>query len=270
MRVARERKELTQVELAERVGCHVLTVKRWEHGTHKPGTPELAQQLADVLAQPLESLFPPDAHAYVRDARARYPTTVTEIPDPRDVLATLRPGRPARPVRLVAALALLATTAAILAAVAVTGSRHDATPGATTGPAQVLTPAVDAIHAPARTELAATTQAEPAATTHATRARRHARTSAKRLRQRRGGERSRAHRRRAHRRRRAPARSPQPTYTTAVNVVASSQPVAARGAGAGSASASSTTATTPAPPTSSSPGRRAPLAPDEPNEFGGP
>src|SRR5512144_1862651 len=148
VRVARERKGLTQVELAERVGCHVLTVKRWEHGTHKPGTPELAQHLADVLEQPLEWLFPPEEHAYVRDARARHPTTATEIPDPRDVLATLRPGRRARPP-LVAALALLATTATIAVAIAaLAGSRHDATPG----PTPTLTPAVDAIDAPAGAE----------------------------------------------------------------------------------------------------------------------
>src|SRR5512144_528200 len=107
VRVARERKGLTQVELAERVGCHALTVKRWEHGTHKPGTPELAQQLAAVLEQPLDWLFPPEDHAYVRDARTRHPgpagETAPTIPDPRDVLATLHPARrPARPAWLAA------------------------------------------------------------------------------------------------------------------------------------------------------------------------
>ena len=98
--------------------------------------------------------LPPEEHIYVRDARTRHPAPFAEagapeIPDPRDVLATLRPRRRARPP-LAAAPALLAAAAAIAVAIAsVTAARHGAAPDGRSSAAPALTPGVNAIDAPA-------------------------------------------------------------------------------------------------------------------------
>jgi transcriptional regulator with XRE-family HTH domain len=53
LRQLREGAGLTQQELAERAGCHYMTVSLLERGTQEPAWP-LVLQLADVLAVPLE------------------------------------------------------------------------------------------------------------------------------------------------------------------------------------------------------------------------
>jgi transcriptional regulator with XRE-family HTH domain len=221
VRIARELKGLTQAQLAERVGRHIETVKAWDQGRHKPGSPEDAQQLADVLERPLEWLFPPEEHLYVRDARARFPAPSAqaqaaspEIPDPQDVLATLRPRRPARRVRLAPTLALLATAAAIAAAVALaTGSRTTAGPSAKTTPATTLTPAADAVQPPVSAKLSAIgqeQQTDKQTQPTAKRASRH---------------RAAAHRRHRSHRRRGRTRPTRPTYTPPVNATPASRTV---------------------------------------------
>lgn len=47
---------LTQVQLADRIGCHQKDVSRWESGARAPGTASLLK-LADALGCTMEELI---------------------------------------------------------------------------------------------------------------------------------------------------------------------------------------------------------------------
>src|SRR5215211_7917343 len=88
-RIARERRELTQQQVADRCELSLKTIKRYDAGG-RPRSIEIAQRLAEVLEHPLEWLWPPEANLNVRVARANYPVplppALASIPDPHDVL----------------------------------------------------------------------------------------------------------------------------------------------------------------------------------------
>lgn len=56
IRVARERQQLTQAELAERVGGHTNTISKWERGLSVPSALELLQ-ISRVLREPVDLLL---------------------------------------------------------------------------------------------------------------------------------------------------------------------------------------------------------------------
>ena len=58
--------DLTQHELAERVGCAVVTIQRIEQGTLRPSR-QITQRLAQVLTLPTD-----EAAAFVRLARGEH------------------------------------------------------------------------------------------------------------------------------------------------------------------------------------------------------
>jgi transcriptional regulator with XRE-family HTH domain len=151
VRIARERLGITQAELAERAGVTWKTAQRWDLGTHRPGSIEVAQRVAEILEEPLDQIFPPDAHLNVRDARAKHPAvspplpsvSAFVVPDPEEVLATLRQAR-RRPVpapRFAAAFAAVVIVG-IVAAVLLSGSNRPRTPQATSSGSNVWTSAV--------------------------------------------------------------------------------------------------------------------------------
>src|SRR5512133_2235586 len=96
-RMARERRELTQQQVADRCELSLKTIKRYDAGG-RPRSIEIAQRLAEVLDQPLHWLWPPDDHLQVRVARAKDHASAGDeastIPDPHEVLATLHQTRP--------------------------------------------------------------------------------------------------------------------------------------------------------------------------------
>jgi transcriptional regulator with XRE-family HTH domain len=133
-RMARERRELTQQQVADRCELSLKTIKRYDAGG-RPRSIEIAQRLAEVLDQPLEWLWPPEANLNVRVARANYPVAwpadPPTIPNPHEVLATLHRTRPRlrRRARWPAPMIALATAAVAATAVvlATTGDKHPAT-----------------------------------------------------------------------------------------------------------------------------------------------
>jgi transcriptional regulator with XRE-family HTH domain len=157
-RIARERRDLTQQQLADRCELSLKTIKRYDAGG-RPRSIEIAQLLAEVLDHPLDWLWPPEDHLNVRVARANHPAPPppdpSAIPDPHEVLATLHQTRPRarqrRPRWLASAIAL-ATVAAITTAVVLAttghqrpvarqtsaGSRGDIAPTLTAPPPRVL------------------------------------------------------------------------------------------------------------------------------------
>lgn len=145
-RIARERKDLTQQQLADRCELSLKTIKRYDAGG-RPRSIEMAQRLAEVLEHPLDWLWPPDDHLNVRVARAKDHAPAGEeastIPDPHDVLATLHQTRPrARQPRarwLAAAIVAVAvvTTAVVVAA---TGSKRPMAPHTSAGPRSGIAP----------------------------------------------------------------------------------------------------------------------------------
>ncbi len=56
LKKARERRELTQAELAKRVGVHQVTIARLETGVRRPSA-DLLQRLAKVLKVKMEDLL---------------------------------------------------------------------------------------------------------------------------------------------------------------------------------------------------------------------
>jgi transcriptional regulator with XRE-family HTH domain len=128
-RIARERRDLTQQQLAARCELSLKTIKRYDAGG-RPRAIEIAQLLAEVLDHPLDWLWPPDDHLNVRVARANHPAPPapgpSAIPDPHDVLATLRRTRPAlRRARWLAPAIALATVAAVATAVVLATTGHE-------------------------------------------------------------------------------------------------------------------------------------------------
>ena len=67
---------LTQAELANRVGCAVVTIRRIEYGTLRPST-QIAERLAFSLNVPEEEQL-----AFIRLAREREKTTPIPTPSP--------------------------------------------------------------------------------------------------------------------------------------------------------------------------------------------
>jgi transcriptional regulator with XRE-family HTH domain len=129
-RVARERCDLTQQELADRCELSLKTIKRYDAGG-RPRSIEIAQLLAEVLDHPLDWLWPPDDHLNVRVARANHPAPAppapASIPDPHEVLATLRQTRPRarqRHARWLAPAIALATVAAVATIVVLATTGH--------------------------------------------------------------------------------------------------------------------------------------------------
>lgn len=151
-RMARERRELTQQQVADRCELSLKTIKRYDAGG-RPRSIEIAQRLAEVLDQPLHWLWPPDDHLQVRVARANHPDAAPSAPpatpDPHEVLATLDSTRPRlqRRARWLASGIAFATAAVAATAVvlATTGHGQRATPptnaSARGGIAPILTPA---------------------------------------------------------------------------------------------------------------------------------
>ena len=78
-RMARERRELTQQQVADRCELSLKTIKRYDAGG-RPRSIEIAQRLAEVLDQPLHWLWPPDDHLQVRVARANHPDAAPSAP----------------------------------------------------------------------------------------------------------------------------------------------------------------------------------------------
>jgi transcriptional regulator with XRE-family HTH domain len=130
-RIARERRELTQQQVADRCELSLKTIKRYDAGG-RPRSIEIAQRLAEVLEQPLDWLWPPEANLNVRVARANYPAPPSpapaSIPDPHEVLATLhrtrRHGRRPR-ARLLAPAIALVVAAVVGAAVLLATTEHE-------------------------------------------------------------------------------------------------------------------------------------------------
>ena len=56
LKKARERRKLTQVELAKRVGVHQVTIARLETGVRRPSA-DLLRRLAKVLKLKMEDLL---------------------------------------------------------------------------------------------------------------------------------------------------------------------------------------------------------------------
>ena len=56
LKKARERRKLTQAELAKRVGVHQVTIARLETGVRRPSA-DLLQRLAKVLKVKMEDLL---------------------------------------------------------------------------------------------------------------------------------------------------------------------------------------------------------------------
>ena len=56
IRKARKKSNMTQAELANTIGVHEITIRRWELGERNPDAPEL-QKISDVLGVPLTDLF---------------------------------------------------------------------------------------------------------------------------------------------------------------------------------------------------------------------
>jgi transcriptional regulator with XRE-family HTH domain len=130
-RMARERRELTQQQVADRCELSLKTIKRYDAGG-RPRSIEIAQRLAEVLEQPLDWLWPPEANLNVRVARANYPApppaTPPAIPDPHEVLATLHQTRPhgRRPhARLLAPAIALVAAAVVTIAVVLATTEHE-------------------------------------------------------------------------------------------------------------------------------------------------
>jgi transcriptional regulator with XRE-family HTH domain len=128
-RVARERRELTQQQVADRCELSLKTIKRYDAGG-RPRSIEIAQRLAEVLDQPLHWLWPPEDHLQVRVARANHPVAAPRdrpaTPDPREVLATLQRARPAsgRRARWLASVIALAAAAVAATAVVLATAGH--------------------------------------------------------------------------------------------------------------------------------------------------
>ena len=145
-RIARERKDLTQQQLADRCELSLKTIKRYDAGG-RPRSIEMAQRLAEVLDHPLDWLWPPDDHLNVRVARAKDPPSspaeASTIPDPHEVLATLDQTRAhARQPRarwLAAAIVAVAVVATAVA-VAATGDKRPPEPQTSAGPRGAIAP----------------------------------------------------------------------------------------------------------------------------------
>jgi transcriptional regulator with XRE-family HTH domain len=154
-RTARERRELTQQQVADRCELSLKTIKRYDGGG-RPRNVEIAQRLAEVLDQPLEWLWPPEANLNVRVARANYPVAPPAdpptIPDPHAVLATLHRTRPRlrRPGRWLVAVIALATVAVAATAVvlATTGHKHPAAASTSAKPPVGIAPTLTAAPPP--------------------------------------------------------------------------------------------------------------------------
>jgi transcriptional regulator with XRE-family HTH domain len=155
-RLARERRGLTQQQVADRCELSLKTIKRYDAGG-RPRSVEIAQRLAEVLEQPLEWLWPPEANLNVRVARANYPAPPppgpASIPDPHDVLATLRQTRPRgrqRHARRLAPAITLATVAAIITIVVLASTGHQGPTGTQTGadPRDDIAPALSSAPPP--------------------------------------------------------------------------------------------------------------------------
>lgn len=56
IREARDAADLSQSQLASKIGAHVTSISDWERGAGQPSTRHLAG-LAEALAQPLEFFF---------------------------------------------------------------------------------------------------------------------------------------------------------------------------------------------------------------------
>ena len=58
IKIARQEKGLTQIQLAEIVGTKKQSVNNWEHGRGIPGYDKL-KELSKALGLPMEELFEP-------------------------------------------------------------------------------------------------------------------------------------------------------------------------------------------------------------------
>src|SRR5512132_2823136 len=135
-RIARERRNLTQQQLADYCEIPVRSIKRYDAGGRVRDI-EIAQRLAEVLDQPLHWLWPPENHPYVQVARANHPDAPPAPPpppppppgpDPHEVLATLHRTRPharRRRARWLAPAIALATAAVAAAAVVLATTGHN-------------------------------------------------------------------------------------------------------------------------------------------------
>lgn len=56
LKEVRKKAGLTQVELAEKVGCSQVCVARWENGTHEP-TLRMAKALAEALKCKIDDIL---------------------------------------------------------------------------------------------------------------------------------------------------------------------------------------------------------------------
>jgi transcriptional regulator with XRE-family HTH domain len=143
-RIARERRNLTQQQLADYCEVSLKSIKRYDAGGRVRDI-EIAQRLAEVLDQPLYWLWPPDDHLQVRVARANHPDATPDppaTPDPHEVLATLHRTRPRlrRRARWLASAIALATIAAITTAVVLATTGHKqpaATPTSAPAPGEI-------------------------------------------------------------------------------------------------------------------------------------
>jgi len=96
--------DLTQAELAHKIGCSIYTLQHIEEGVARP-----SRQLAELLAVGLE--IPPDERpAFVQRARAAVPRSATVSsgvdlePTTPPIRACALSGRPMRPISLGAKL----------------------------------------------------------------------------------------------------------------------------------------------------------------------
>jgi transcriptional regulator with XRE-family HTH domain len=145
-RIARERRKLTQQELADYCEIPLRSIKRYDAGGRVRDI-EIAQRLAEVLDQPLHWLWPPDNHPYVQVARANHPdampTGFPATPDPREVFATLHLARPGvrRHARWLApAIAVVAAAAITVAVILATTDYERPLPQTDTTPRSDITP----------------------------------------------------------------------------------------------------------------------------------
>jgi transcriptional regulator with XRE-family HTH domain len=140
-RIARERRGLTQQQLADYCEIPLRSIKRYDAGGRVRDI-EIAQRLAEVLDQPLHWLWPPENHPYVHVARANHPVPPT-TPDPHEVLATLHRTRPRarrRRARWLASVIAFAAAAVAATAVVLATTGHEqpaATPASAPAPGEI-------------------------------------------------------------------------------------------------------------------------------------
>lgn len=71
VRAARDRADLTQEEVAERMNVSIHTFRPWDRGTRKPARLEQRKLLALIVGTPIEVIWPPDRDRQVAEALRR-------------------------------------------------------------------------------------------------------------------------------------------------------------------------------------------------------